>query len=157
MPGSAYAALTRVTAAMFNACLVSVNLGDAVDAASGATTPSVPGMHIVTLADTGAAPSTGTTDIILDKKERVTDVRIVKQSATGAGGVNTVQVRTGAGAAISDAISIAIADQLIARAASIDDATHEIAALSTLRVYQDKQAGAGNNACTVYITVVKVA
>lgn len=157
MPGSAYPTLTRVTTAMYNAKLESVDLGDSVNAASGATTPSVPGVHIVTLADTGAPASTGTTDIVLDEKERVVDVHIVKQSATGAGGVNTVQVRTGGGAAITDAMSIAIADQLIARAASIDDATHEIAAGGTLRVYQDKQAGAGNNACTVYITVLRVA
>jgi hypothetical protein len=100
-----------------------------------------------------ADAATGDVDVTVTNKIRVIDVHVVK--TTGAGGAaNTIQVKNGA-SAITDAISINISDNVVARAGSIDDAQHEIAAAGTLRVTRTKAGG--NAACTVYVLALRVA
>lgn len=109
----------------------------------------VPVVHRIDVPD-GA---TGDIDVVLTHKTRVIDAHVVKTVANG-GAVNTVQVKNGANP-ITDAMSININDQAIARAASIDDAQHEIAAGGTLRVTRTKAGG--NAACIVYVRGIRVA
>lgn len=101
-----------------------------------------------------AAGTTGNVDVTLTHKTRVTDAWLVKRAAAG-GGAGTIQVKNGTNA-ITDAISININDQAIARAASIDDAYHEIAAAGTLRITRTRSAST-DETCTVYVLGVRVA
>lgn len=100
-----------------------------------------------------ADAATGNVDVVTTHKIRVIDAWAVKVGALG-GAANTVQVANGANA-ITDAMSINIADQAVARAATIDDAQHEIAAGGTLRVIRTKAGG--NAACIVYVSALRVA
>jgi hypothetical protein len=79
---------------------------------------------------------------------RVTDVRIVKVGAGGAG--DTHQLRTLAGVAITDAMVTNVGDTVVVRAGSIDDAQHVIAAGGGLRVHVN-DGGAGITSCIVYV------
>jgi len=87
-------------------------------------------------------------------KIRVTDVHLEKTTAAG-GGAGTIQVKNGA-SVISNAMSIDIADTTIARATTIDDAAHEIAAGGTLRVTRTRTAST-DESCIVYVSGVRVA
>ena len=109
----------------------------------------IPVVHRIDVADA----ATGDVDTVLTHKTRIVDAWAVKTGALG-GAANTVQLFNGA-AALTDAMSINIADQAIARAASIDDAQHEIAAGGTLKITRTKAGG--NAACTVYVLGVRVA
>ena len=109
----------------------------------------IPVLHRIDIADA----ATGDVDVVLTHKTRVVDAWVVKTAGAG-GAANTVQVKNGA-SAISDAMSINIADQAVARAAAIDDAQHEIAAGGTLRVTRTKAGG--NAACIVYVLGIRVA
>lgn len=97
---------------------------------------------------------TGDVDVVLTHKTRVVDVWLVKRVAAG-GGAGTIQVKNGA-AAISNALSIDIADQTIARALTLDDANWEIAAAGTLRVTRTRTAST-DETCTVYVSGIRVA
>ncbi len=101
-----------------------------------------------------AAGVTGNVDVVSTYKVRVIDAWLVKRAAAG-GGEGTIQVKNGANA-ITDAMSININDQAIARAASIDDAQHEIAAGGTLRITRTRTAST-DETCTVYVLAVRVA
>lgn len=83
---------------------------------------------------------------------RVVDVEIVKQGGAG-GALDTHQLQTAAGVAISDLISTNIPDTTTTRAASIAPATWDVAAGGGLRVAVN-DGGAGNTACTVYVSVL---
>ncbi|MFA6031234.1 MAG: hypothetical protein WC969_15380 [Elusimicrobiota bacterium] len=105
----------------------------------------------VNIADGPSAP----TDFVTTFKVRILDVHVIKK--VGAGGMgDTIQVQTGMGAPISDAMSINVMDQTIVRAGAIDDTTNDIAALGTIRVNMFKMAAA-NTACQVVIHCVRVA
>lgn len=123
---------------------IAKNLADA------ATTPGLPVLFRQDLPD-----SAGDVDIVLPAgmKIRVVDAWVVKIANAG-GAANTVQVKNGA-TAITDAMSINIADKAIARAASIDDDQHEIAAAGTLR-FTTVKAG-GNAAAVAYVLAIRVA
>lgn len=84
-------------------------------------------------------------------KFRVIDAVVVKTSANGGAG-DTVKV-VGAGD-ITDAIDLNINDKITARAGSIDDAQHEIAAAGSLKI---TAAHNTDNACIVYIHCMRVA
>lgn len=94
-------------------------------------------------------------DVVVTHDIRVIDAHVVKTGGAG-GAADTIQIQTGAGAAISDAMNTNIADQAIVRAGAIDDATHRIAATGTLRVHSNN-GGAGNCACIVYVRALRVA
>ncbi len=97
---------------------------------------------------------TGNVDVVSTHKVRVIDAWLVKTTAAGGGG-GTIQVKNGA-TAITDAISIDIADKAIARAATIDDAQHEIAAAGTLRITRTRTAST-DETCIVYVLAIRVA
>jgi predicted RecA/RadA family phage recombinase len=98
----------------------------------------------------------GNTDVLSTHKVRVLDAWAVHTA--GAGEANdTIQVFNGAGA-ISDAMAWSGADTVIVRAASINDANHEIAAGGTLRVTTtDDDAGGDVGAGIVYVLAERVA
>ena len=109
----------------------------------------IPALHRIDVADA----ATGNVDVVITHKTRVIDAWAVKTADAG-GAANTVQVSNGANA-ITDAMVINIADQTIARAATINDANHEIAAGGTLRIARVKAGG--NAACIVYVLGIRVA
>lgn len=109
----------------------------------------VPVLHRIDVAD----GVTGDVDVTLTHKTRVVEAWLVKTA--GAGGANdTITVKNGA-TAITDAMSINVADKVVVRAGTIDDAQHEIAAGGTLRVTRTKVTA--NVACVVYVLGVRVA
>lgn len=104
-------------------------------------------LHRIDIAD-GA----GDTTFIITNKTRIIDVWAIKTTtAGGAGDTVTVKNETDA---VTDAISLNVADKAIARAGTIDDAYHDVAASGTIRV---TAANNTDNECTVYILGVRVA
>ena len=95
-------------------------------------------------------------NVLMTHKVRVLDVHAVHTA--GAGEANdTIQVGNGANA-ITDAMDWSGADNVIVRAASINDANHEIAAGGSLRVTTtDNDAGGDVGAGIVYVTAIRVA
>lgn len=110
----------------------------------------IPVVHRIDIAD-GA---TADVDTVLTHKTRIIDVHLVKTAGAG-GASDTIQVKNGANA-VTDAMDINVADQVVVRAGTIDDAQHEIAAAGTLRITRTK-ASANNVACTVYVVGIRVA
>jgi hypothetical protein len=119
------------------------------NAADDDTDGAIPILYIFTVPDA----ATGDVDRTIDDAIRVVDCWAVKTGGAG-GAANTVQLFNGANA-ISDAMSININDKAVARAASIDDAYHEVAASGTLKVTRTKAGG--NAACIVYVSAVRIA
>ncbi|MHB1131661.1 MAG: capsid cement protein [Chloroflexota bacterium] len=95
-------------------------------------------------------------NVLMTHKVRVIDVHAVHTG--GAGEANdTITVGNGANA-ITDAMSWAGADAAVVRAASLDDANHEIAIGGSLRVTTtDDDAGGDVGAGIVYVTAIRVA
>ena len=97
-----------------------------------------------------AAGATNTVALTMDRAFTVTDV--MARNTGGAGtSSDTLQLKNGS-TAISDALDMNIADNLIARAASIDDAQHQIAAGGTLNVTATDGGGSDVRAMIVYIS-----
>ncbi len=114
----------------------------------------LPVLHRIDIADAAS----GNVEITLTHKTRVIDVWVVKTGADGNATEDLITV--GAGASdITEAMTIGLLnDTGLTRAATIDDANHEIAAAGALRVTWVKGAGGGNNtACTVYVMGIRVA
>ena len=109
----------------------------------------IPVVHRIAIADA----ATGDVDVVLTHKTLIIDVHAVKTGALG-GAANTVQVKNGA-TAITDALDLNVADEVVVRAGTISDASHEIAAAGTLRITRTKAGG--NAACIVYVTGLRVA
>jgi hypothetical protein len=131
---------------------IAPNALDATVAANVPNAAAVGGLTVLFRIDIADA-ATGDVDVTpLTHKVRVVVAWAVKTSANAAA-ANTVQVKNGTNA-ITDAMSININDQAIVRAASIDDAQHEIAAGGTLRVTRTKAGG--NAACIVYVLGIRV-
>jgi len=108
----------------------------------------VPVVFIVAIADGVTADK----DIVTTFKVEVVDVVIMKTVAAG-GASDTITVKNTA-TAITDAISINIADKAIARVGTIDDASNVVAAGGTIRVTKTK-VSAANVACKVAIHCVR--
>lgn len=106
----------------------------------------VPVVHRINIAD-----SSGDTDVVLTYKTRIIDVVIVKTAINGGSG-DTITIKNGT-SAITNSISVNITDTTIARAGTIDDSTHEIAAAGTLRVTAAKSTSV---ACIVYVHGIRV-
>lgn len=108
----------------------------------------IPVLHRINI----AAGAIGDTDVVLNDKTRVIDAWLV---LTGAGVESTtLQVKNGANA-ITDAMAASGSDTALVRAATINDANHEIAAGGTLRV--TSATGATQPNAVVYVLGVKVA
>lgn len=99
-----------------------------------------------------AVGATADFDYVMPFKGRLIDAWLIKTTGAG-GGAGSVTVKKGA-SAITDAMSINIADNLIARALSIDDAFHEITRGGTLRLTRTRGAST-NEACNVYLKFLK--
>lgn len=89
-------------------------------------------------------------DLTVPYKVKVLDVYAMKTTANGGSG-DTVTLKNGS-TAISNAMSLNINDQLLARATSINDAQQVVAAGGTLRVTAAKVT---NCACSVFVTCIK--
>lgn len=108
----------------------------------------VPLLHRIDI----TAGALGDTDVTLTHKTRVIDAWLVLRGAGVA--TTTLQVKNGNNA-ITDAMAASGSDTDLVRAASIDDANHEIAAAGTLRV--TSLTGAGQPDATVYVLGIRVA
>jgi hypothetical protein len=98
-----------------------------------------------------AAGALGDTDVVLTHKTRVIDAWLVLR---GAGvSTTTLQVKNGS-TAITDAMAASGSDKALVRAASIDDASYEIAAGGTLRV--TSATGATQPDATMYVRGIRV-
>lgn len=130
----------------------SLDAGDVANLAADATTAGLPVLYEVAVAGGAAADE----DITVDHKVKVVDAWA--QHTGGAGEVSdTIQVKNGANA-ITDAMDWSGADNVIVRAASIDDAQATIDAAGTLRVTTtDNDSGGDVGAGTVYVLCVRVA
>lgn len=146
MPGSSYATLTRVTPAMFNAKLESVDLGDSVVAADGLTTPAPSFVHVFEITSAG-----GDNSILLDKQERIIRAWAVKLGAGGAG--DTIQLFNDTDA-ITEALSLNVADGIVANFAKILPAFADVLAAGTLKA---TGVNAHDCACTVFVEVLRTA
>lgn len=130
----------------------SLNGAQIANVAASNVIGGIPVVHIVPVAAGAAAD----VDVVLTHKTRVIDVVAVHTGGAGEAS-DTIQVKNGANA-ISDAMSWAGADAALVRAASIDDAYHEIAAGGTLRVTTtDNDAGGDVGAGIVYVYGIRVA
>lgn len=98
------------------------------------------------------AGALGNTDVTLTHKTRIIDAWLILRGAGVA--TTTLQVFNGA-TAITDAMAASGADKALVRAATIDDAAHEIAAAGTLRV--TSATGASQPDATVYVLGYRVA
>lgn len=103
----------------------------------------------VTLKVLTAAGASNTVALTMERKFTVIDV--IARNYGGAGTSSDVLTIKNASTAITDAMDMNIADNVIARAASIDDASHELAAGGTLNVAASN-AGGGLQTMIVYIT-----
>jgi len=145
--------------------LVAADIAANAIGASELAAAVVTGQHAATVADASpnsgipvlhridiAAGANGDTDVVISLKTRVIDAWLI---LTGAGVTsNTLAVKNGANA-ITDAMDSSGSDKALVRAATIDDAQHEIAASGTLRV--TGAGGASMAAATVYVLGVIVA
>jgi hypothetical protein len=160
---TAFIANLAATSAAEGASLVGIE--DAGGFYAGATVEAamqelIGGKRIATLADAALTPgilmvqtfaiadaATGNLDSVLARKQEIIDCVVQKRGALGGAG-DTIQLQVGAGTAITDAISLNVADKAIARAASIDDAQSTINAAGTLRIHWNKVT---NVACLVTV------
>lgn len=140
-----------VVAGASNALEIARIAGRSVDDVANANiVGGIPVVHRIDIAD----GTTADIDTVLEHKTRVIDVHLVKTGGAG-GASDTIQAKNGSNA-ITNAMSINVADQTVVRAGTIDDAQHEIAAGGTLRITRTK-ASAANVACTVYVLGLRVA
>lgn len=118
-----------------------------ITSVGGTVTPGI----MATMELAVAAGATGDVDFTLSSgtftSVFIMDVLVIKTDANGGAG-DTLQIQTGAGAAISDAISLNVNDTDIARASQINDANATIAAGGTLRV---RRTQVTNCASRVYV------
>lgn len=105
----------------------------------------IPVVHRIT-----ASTLTGDVDVTLTNKTRIVDVLCIAVGGAGGAG-DTITVKNGA-TAITNAIDMNVADKVIVRAGTIDDASYEIAAAGTLRV-----TGASGVVCEVVVYGIVVA
>jgi hypothetical protein len=116
--------------------------------ADDATEMRPEGVYIVDILDGATADK----DITVTHKFEVTRVEVIKKAGAG-GASDTITVKN-AGTAITDAMSINVADKTVVRPTTIDDAQTVISAGGTLRVTRTKASGA-NVACRVLIYGVR--
>lgn len=125
------------------------------DQAAGALGNTAIGTQLI-LSLTIPAGTTGNVDFTaLPFKCRVHNVVGIKTAAAG-GGAGTLQVMNGATTdAITDAISIDVADKTVIRATTIDDAFRDLAAAATIRVVRTRTASTSEAAVLdLYLTRV---
>jgi len=111
------------------------------------------GIPVIHRIDT-AGGATANTDVTLTYKTRILDVWTVNLAIGTTSDTITI---TDGSTDITDAIDISGADKTVARAGTIDNAVHEIAAAGTLRVTETDGGGSDSPAVSVYVLGVRVA
>jgi hypothetical protein len=96
--------------------------------------------------------ATGDVDVVLTNKTEITSIEVIKTAGAG-GASDTITVKNGA-TAITNAMDLNVADKVIVRPSTIDDAATVIAAAGTLRVTRTK-VSAANVACRVIVRGVR--
>ncbi len=125
--------------------------------ANANTEGGIPLVYRINIAAVGATSLTADVDVTVVDKIRVLDVMVLKTAGTTGGGNENVTIKS-TGAAITDVMSWTGVDKSIVRAATIDDAQHEIAAGKTLRVTIDTSiTDETSDAGVAIITAIKVA
>ena len=124
--------------------------GPVTDAANDATTaqPVAIGSYVM-LSFLLPDAATATYKYTVPDKVEIIDVLCIKDAA-GAG--NTVQLKDGAGTAISDAIATAV-DKTVTRAGTLDKATRVVAAGGEIRITNTRAAG--SSACAVFVRCIR--
>lgn len=97
-----------------------------------------------------ASTLTGDVDVTLTHKTRIIDVWCVAVGGAGGAG-DTITVKNGA-TAITNAIDMNVADKVVVRAGTFDDAAWDIAAAGTLRI-----SGASGVVCEVFVLGHRIA
>lgn len=110
------------------------------------------GIHVIFRKNVSAG-ITADLDVTVTNKIRVIDAWLVKTNGAG-GGAGSIQVKNGT-SAVTDAMSIDVADTTITRATQINDANHEIAAGGTLRFTRTRTAST-DETCVVYVEAIRV-
>ena len=127
--------------------LLAIDTGGLMDV--GAQNEQMPILHYYTYA---TADGNTDNDQTLTYQTEIVDAWIVKLGAAGNAGASTVRLQTGAGVAISDAVSIRdAADGAINRIGTIDLTENTIAAGGVLRIRTEKAEGADDNAIRVVV------
>lgn len=146
--------LVQITDGLFYVLVASgvagVNAEDVAPLANATVSPAVtvPGQTVVIpilLPDAATADY----DYITQEAIEIIDVTVIKDAA---GAANTLQVKNGAGTAISDAIAAAV-DKAVTRAGTLDKATRVLAAGATIRLTNTRAAG--SSALAAFITGIK--
>lgn len=138
----------KITFTNFIASIVALLTGaHAAVVANSNVIGGLPVLHIIPIADAVS----GDTNVTLTHKTRVIDAWVVLTAAGNAGNTYTVKH---VAAAITNAITPGAADTTLARATTIDDANHEVAAGAALRVSHVKAGG--SSAAIVYVLGVRV-
>lgn len=127
---------------------VSINPRNIEAATVNSIEGAIPVTYLVAIADAAS----GDVDLAVPVAIRVTDVKATKTAGAGAAS-NTITVKN-ATTAITDAMDMNVADKVIVRAATLDDAAWSLAAGGTLRVSWAKSGG--NSAASVEIRAVRV-
>lgn len=122
--------------------------------ANGNLVGGIPVLHRFDVADA----ATGDTDYVITQKEFIVNVWLLKTANASSADANSIQLQTGAGTAITDAISLNnVPDTTIVRAGTIDDATALIAAGGTLRIHRVRAVAGGQIGCTVFVLAYRSA
>lgn len=104
-----------------------------------------------------ADQASGNVDVTVTHTIRVVDAWLVKTANASSADANTLTVQSTA-AAITNAMSLnAVADQVIVRAGSINDANHRIAGGGILRCAVVRAVAGGQVGCTVYVLAFRIA
>ena len=120
------------------------------DATSKATTAELMVLHW----NDNDTNTTHDDDIVVDHKVKVIDVWLIKTDALSADAADTFQLKNGANA-ITDAMGLNVADEVIVRASTIDDGQSTINASSTMRFSFTKNST--DVRCEVYVRCLRVA
>jgi hypothetical protein len=130
---------------------IAANALDGTIAGNVADDNVIGGLPVVHRIDITAGANADT-DVVLTHKTRVIDAWVVLRGAGVTSAVLTV--KNGANA-ITDGMAASGSDTAVVRAATINDANHEIAAAGTLRV--TGSGGATQPDATVYVLGIRVA
>lgn len=132
---------------------IAANALDATVAANLADNSVIAGFKLV-YSIAVPAGATGDVDIVVTHRVRIIDAHLVKRGGAG-GGAGTITVKNG-NSAVTNAISIDVADNTIVAAATIDDAFRDLAAGGTLRITRTRTAST-NEQADVYVEVIRTA
>lgn len=125
----------------------------AANMASGANSNQVGTPALIYRVPVADAASGNVDTLVVTHAIRIIDAWAVKAGAAAGGFANTVAVQTGAGVAVTSTMGGDVADGIVVRPTTIDDATHQFAAGATVRIARVRAGG--NAQFIVYILAVR--